>query len=210
VELVKEALNTANQRVDILFDVFGVIGAVVAGIAALLGFFGYTEVRKIQEKGEKIQKVDEEIDDLKNRFKITNEAYGLFRLGEIYYENKNYVFAIKSLVRARNLLPNDPEINLRLGQIHVKQKEFDKAIAALTKTIELAPDNIEAYKVLGFSYRRRGERDNNLRDYHEAIRYLNKVLQLDSSNLKFLRTAENNIPGLDEFIEMVKDAAARE
>lgn len=74
------------------------------------------------------------------------------RLGEEHYNAGQYTIALKSLLEAQSIIPNDPELNNSLGLVYLSKERYDLAQTHFKKALSLKPDYIHAKNNLGASY----------------------------------------------------------
>lgn len=83
--------------------------------------------------------------------------------------------AYELALKARELLPEDPEVSFVLGKVAYGRKEFDWAGQLLEETVALRPDDAEALYLLGFC--RAGQDDMT-----RSRELLGKALKLDPNS----------------------------
>jgi tetratricopeptide (TPR) repeat protein len=74
-------------------------------------------------------------------------------LGMAYYRNNQIDLALKALVTASTLDPNDPEIRGNLGTVRRQKGDLPGAIADLEAASRLKPDDAQFANNLGVAYR---------------------------------------------------------
>ena len=74
------------------------------------------------------------------------------RLGEEYYRSGKYTAALKSLLRARDTIPDSPYLNNSLGLVYMAKQRYDLAENSFTKALAQKPDYIHAKNNLGAVY----------------------------------------------------------
>ncbi len=89
--------------------------------------------------------------------------------GLLYLNNKDYVNAEQSLVRATQLDPKNVDAWLDLGTAYYKTGKRDKEGLAYKKAIELRPTSEDAHYLLGTWYEDRGEFDLAAEEFRRAI-----------------------------------------
>ena len=128
-------------------------------------------------------------------------------LGEAYLGEKNYTAALRELLKAEKLNPDDPILHNDLGLVYMAKDKTDRAIAHFERAIELKPDYSLAKNNLGSAYLVRKEWDRaipvleavtgdmlyatphyplanlgwayyNKNDYDKARKYLKEALEL--------------------------------
>jgi tetratricopeptide (TPR) repeat protein len=90
-------------------------------------------------------------------------------LGTAYYHNHQLDLALKTLVAASALDPNDGEIRGLLGTVRRQTGDLPGAIADLEAATRLKPDNAEFAKNLGIAYRHAKREDDAIKAYQKAI-----------------------------------------
>ena len=131
-----------------------------------------------------------------------NNAYDLFKQGEVYYNDKNYEEAIKCFKKSAELEPNDWYNWNWLGNTYNKNGNYEEAIKCLKKAVELSPDNWSNWYLLGISYNENG-------NYEEAIRCFNKSIELDPNawiNWNWLGASYNKNGNYKEAIRCLNKA----
>ncbi|MEO6808544.1 MAG: FG-GAP-like repeat-containing protein, partial [Isosphaeraceae bacterium] len=82
-----------------------------------------------------------------------------------------------SLIRATELVPNEPAAWANLGLLAIREGDLDDAEEALEKARSLAPDRGEIERFLALLESRRGH-------FAESIAHRKRAIQLDSNDLK--------------------------
>lgn len=80
------------------------------------------------------------------------QAESLRNLGEAYLSSGNASLALRELLKANRLDPDDPYTHNDLGLAYLSKGRVDKAISHLKKAIELKPDYAPARNNLGSAY----------------------------------------------------------
>jgi type IV pilus assembly protein PilF len=80
-------------------------------------------------------------------------------LGEAFMHEGNYTAALKELLRAEELIPDDPYLQNDLGLTYMARERHDQAIAHFRKAIRLDPDYAPARNNLGTAYLAKGDWD---------------------------------------------------
>jgi tetratricopeptide (TPR) repeat protein len=99
-----------------------------------LNFVGYSWA----EKGIKLDEA--EIMIKKALLKKPNDGAIIDSLGWVYYKKGNYQLALTELLKANQLVPDDPTIAEHIGDIYVSLKEYNKALPYYEKSIQLEKD----------------------------------------------------------------------
>ena len=69
--------------------------------------------------------------------KRPDDGYILDSLGWVYYKKGDYPGALTAILKAHQLMPDDPTIAEHLGDVYVSMKEHSKAIHYYDKSIQL-------------------------------------------------------------------------
>ena len=99
-----------------------------------LNFVGYLWA----EKGIKLDEAETMIK--KALSKKPNDGAIIDSLGWVYYKKGNYRLALAELLKANQLLPDDPTITEHVGDVYVSLKEYNKAFPYYEKSIQLEKD----------------------------------------------------------------------
>jgi len=79
------------------------------------------------------------------------------RLGEEYYNAGKYTDALKTLLEAYKVIPEDPYLNNSLGLVYLAKEVYDLAETHFKKALEQKNDYLEAKNNLGASYLKQGK-----------------------------------------------------
>lgn len=90
-------------------------------------------------------------------------------LGMAYYRNNQLDQAIKALVTANSLDPNDAEIRYNLGTVRRQKGDVAGAIADLEVAVRLKPDEAQYVNNLGVAYRFAKREDDAIKAFQKAI-----------------------------------------
>jgi Flp pilus assembly protein TadD len=90
-------------------------------------------------------------------------------LGTAYYHNNQLDLALKTLVTASALDPNDGEIRGLLGAVRRQKGDLAGAIADLEAATRLKPDNAQFANNLGVAYRYAKREDDAVKAFQKAI-----------------------------------------
>lgn len=99
-------------------------------------------------------------------------------LGMAYYRNKQLDQALKALVTASTLDPNNAEIRANLGTVRRQRGDLPGAIVDLEAAVRLAPDDAQYANNLGVAYRF-AKRDA------DAVKVFQKAIALSPDNASF-------------------------
>jgi len=74
------------------------------------------------------------------------------RLGEEYYNSGRYSVALKNLLEAYEVIPDDSFLNNSLGLVYLAKERYDLAETHFNKALTLKPSYIDAKNNLGAAY----------------------------------------------------------
>jgi tetratricopeptide (TPR) repeat protein len=94
----------------------------------------------------------------------------LLNLGNAYRQRKEFVEAKKTLQRAFDIGPDDPEVSYSLGMVCAQLEESDRAYEYLKRAVQLRPVYPEALNNLGVLYLRTKRPAEAIRTFEESIR----------------------------------------
>jgi tetratricopeptide (TPR) repeat protein len=94
----------------------------------------------------------------------------LLNLGNAYRQRKEWVEAKKTLQRAFDVGPDDPEVNYSLGMVCAQLEESDRAYEYLKRAVSLRPVYPEALNNLGVLYLRTRRPEEAMHSFEESIR----------------------------------------
>ena len=94
----------------------------------------------------------------------------LLNLGNAYRQRKEFVEAKKTLQRAFDIGPDDPEVSYSLGMVCAQLEESDRAYEYLKRAVQLRPVYPEALNNLGVLYLRTKRPPEAIRTFEESIR----------------------------------------
>ena len=95
------------------------------------------------------------------------QGEALRNLGEVYYKQGDYTSALRELLKAEALYPDDPFLQDDLGLTYKAKKRLDLAAKHFRKALEIKPDYAPAKNNLGAVYLDKKEWD--------AIKYFKEV-----------------------------------
>jgi type IV pilus assembly protein PilF len=90
-------------------------------------------------------------------------------LGEAYMRQGNYTEALKELLKAEELYPNDHLLQNDLGLVYMAKKSFDNAEVHFKKAIELKPEYAAAKNNLGTVYLATENWDAAIASFREVL-----------------------------------------
>ena len=89
-------------------------------------------------------------------------------LGEEYYKQGDYTSALRELLKAEALYPNDPYLQDDLGLTYKAKKRPDLAVKHFKKALEIKPDYAPAKNNLGTVYLDKKEWDTAIKYFKEV------------------------------------------
>jgi tetratricopeptide (TPR) repeat protein len=98
----------------------------------------------------------------------TKEGRASRNLGEAYLRNGNYSMALRHLLKAESILPQDYYLQNDLGLAYMGLKKYDKAIRHFKNALDLKPDYAPAMNSLGNAYARQKRWDSAIEYYKKA------------------------------------------
>jgi len=91
-------------------------------------------------------------------------------LGMAYYRNNQVEQALKALITASTLDPNDAEIRANLGTVRRQKGDLPGAITDLEAAVKLKPDDAQYANNLGVAYRFAKRDDDAIKVFPEGDR----------------------------------------
>ena len=98
------------------------------------------------------------------------QAQTHMKLGVAFLEAKQYHAALKELLVAEELYPQDPKLHYYLGIAYHGKGLPEKAIEQFCATLALDPNYAEASNFLGAVYLEMGRRDEAIASFEQALR----------------------------------------
>lgn len=92
----------------------------------------------------------------------------LRNLGEEYYKQGDYTSALRELLKAEALNPDDPFLHNDLGLIYKAKKRLDLAVKHFRRALEIKPDYAPAKNNLGAVYLDKKEWDTAIKYFKEV------------------------------------------
>jgi len=100
---------------------------------------------------------------------LKDKAMGHIRIGTAHIQAGQYTPALKELLEAEKLTPNDPTVHYYLGIAYERKGFIDDAFREFQKAIALKPDYSEANNFLGTIYLARGNYDEAIVSFNRAL-----------------------------------------
>ena len=90
-------------------------------------------------------------------------------LGEAYLREGNFTLALKELLKAESLNPDDPYLQNDIGLTYYGMRKYDKAIRHYKKALDLKSDYAPAMNNLGNAYLAQQRWDSAVEYYEKAL-----------------------------------------
>jgi type IV pilus assembly protein PilF len=100
---------------------------------------------------------------------MKKEAAARMEMGVTYLEQRNLPAAMRELTKAKELDPENPQIDMTLGLAYQKRGDLEKAEEYLRVAVRKKPDYAEAHNNLGNLLSLRGKREEAIREYEKAV-----------------------------------------
>jgi tetratricopeptide (TPR) repeat protein len=79
--------------------------------------------------------------------------------------------ALSYAQRAKQLMPDMPEVADTLGWIYLKKAQYDYAVSAFQDLVAKAPGHSTFHFHLGMAYKMKGDKTKAISELHEALKY---------------------------------------
>ncbi len=89
-------------------------------------------------------------------------------LGEAYMASNNYTAALRELLKAESMNPDDPYLQNDLGLVYLNKNRYDKAVAHFQKALAIDPGYAPARNNLGTAYLAREDWDLAIATFQEV------------------------------------------
>ncbi|MDM8535439.1 tetratricopeptide repeat protein [Desulfobacterales bacterium HSG17] len=83
---------------------------------------------------------------------LKNQATAIREVGVAYMQDSNFSAALRELLKAESVYPNDPDLQNNLGLAYMAKKKVDIAITHFKKAITIDPNYTAARNNLGAAY----------------------------------------------------------
>lgn len=100
---------------------------------------------------------------------LKDKSKGHLRIGTAHIQAGQYAQALKELMEAERLTPNDPVVHYNLGIAYERRGFVDDAVKEFQKAIALKPDYAEAHNYLGTIQLARGMYDEAILSFNRAL-----------------------------------------
>ncbi len=92
-----------------------------------------------------------------------------FKMGQVYFGEAKYSSALKELIAAVELHPEEPSYQHLLGLTYFTKKKYDKAAFHLGQAVRIRPDFADASVNLGVVYLRQDRLDEAIEQFNLAV-----------------------------------------
>lgn len=100
---------------------------------------------------------------------LKERAQGHIRIGTAHIQAGQFTQALKELLEAEKMTPDDPTVHYYLGIAYERKGFVDDAVKEFKKAIALKPDYSEALNYLGTIYLTRGNYDEAILSFNRAL-----------------------------------------
>lgn len=119
----------------------------------------------------KLGKSDEGIASIKKALVLKPDFASAYNnLGNIYSDLRNYVAAIACFERVLHIEPDNDAACRNLALACMRSGSLDIALDTALKAVAVKPENPDNYMVLGNAYSERGDVENALKNYSNALK----------------------------------------
>jgi type IV pilus assembly protein PilF len=136
------------------------------------------------------------------------EAGNHINIGTAYLGSGQYTSAMKELLEAQRLTPDDPKVHYLLGISYHGKGLDDKAVEQFQRAIALNPQDSSVHNYLGAIYLDRGRLDEAIASFNRALD--NVVYDTPATTLYNLGRAYYAKGQYDAALKYYRDAASRE
>jgi type IV pilus biogenesis/stability protein PilW len=120
-------------------------------------------------------------------------AAATVELGEVHLNQGNFTAALKALLDAEKVLPNDPYLHNDLGVAYMGKKRFELAEHHFKKAVTLKPNFIPAQNNLGTAYLKQKQYDKAIECYKQfSTDLLYSTPHFAFSNMGWAYLGKNN------------------
>ena len=123
-----------------------------------------------------------------------NHLGAIFHLGTLFAQIKKFNLAKELLLKANNLKPEDPNINLNLGNLYFETGDFENSLKFFENLIK----NNANFALAHFN---KGLALNNLKKYLDANACFKKVIEIEPKNTVPYNIIARNLIELGQFNE---------
>ena len=98
-----------------------------------------------------------------------DEGLSYYMLFRCHYIAGDLLQSEPYIIKAVELLPDDPDMNLTAGRIFMQKQEFEQALLYIKKSVELDPSNTQSIRNLAQIYYDTGNMEKSIETYEDAI-----------------------------------------
>jgi type IV pilus assembly protein PilF len=104
-----------------------------------------------------------------NKALLQEQAGNHISIGSAYLGSGQFNAALKELLEAEKLTPDDPKVHYLLGVSYHSKGLGEKAVAEFQKAIAFKPDDSEVHNYLGAIYLEQGRWDDAIASFNRAL-----------------------------------------
>lgn len=104
-----------------------------------------------------------------NKAQLREQAGAHINVGSAYLGSGQYNAALKELLEAEKLTPDDPKVHYLLGISYHGKGLDEKTIAEFQRALSLKPDESEVHNFLGAIYLEKGRYDDAIASFERAL-----------------------------------------
>ncbi len=143
-----------------------------------------------------------------NKARLREQAGNHINIGSAYLGSAQYNSAMKELLEAQRLTPDDPKVHYLLGIAYHGKGLDGKAIEEFQRAIALNPDDSSVHNYLGAMYLDQGRLDEAIASFNRAL--ANILYDTPAMTLYNLGRAYYGKGQYDAALKHYRDAASRE
>ena len=143
-----------------------------------------------------------------NKARLREQAVNHINIGSAYLGSGQYNSAIKELLEARQLTPEDSKVHYLLGIAYHGKGLDEKAVEEFQRSIALNPDDSSVHNYLGAIYLDKGRLDDAIASFNRAL--ANVLYDTPATTLYNLGRAYYGKGQYDVALKQFRDAASRE
>lgn len=192
--IYESAILVINGAADFAFDAYGKAEELNPGDPEIKTNIGRAHLsyfeklsndleilsQKKEENGKKIEEISRELkrqsdlsqEKLKQAIALKNDyPQAHLLISHIYDRKGDSGDALKEMIFAKSLLPNDVNVSFQLGLLYYKSNQFDFAKKEFENAVNLLPTYSNARYFLGLIYEQEGDKEAALAQFEEILKY---------------------------------------
>lgn len=143
-----------------------------------------------------------------NKARLQEQAGNHINIGAAYLGSGQYTPAMRELLEARRLTPDDPKVHYLLGIAYHGKRLDERAINEFQQALALKPDDSSVHNYLGAIYLDQGRLDEAIASFNRAL--ANILYDSPATTLYNLGRAYYAKGQYDAALKHYRDAASRE